>query len=191
MENRKKPTNAFARTCITDALFLLMREQPYTDIRVTDLCARAGVARTTYYRNYRSKEEVIRDAIAHIASRYRQRLQSQTHNAHYTDAGSIFLAFDIFQTYSEWILRMYEANLSGLLLDELTRFLLDTPPLHGTALHEQLLRQAYAGALYSVCIHWIRDGMREPAAVVARQFYEDVAGKLFDGAAEDGGDARG
>ena len=180
MEKRRKPTNEFARECIATALFALMKEMPYQDISITDICNKAGVARTTYYRNYSSKEHVIRDMIERIARRYLQRMQAHTHNARYTDYDSIRLAFVLFRDYSEWIARMYEANITDLLLGALMHFELDMIPLDTADLKERILRQAYAGALCNVCVMWIRDGMREPADVVAGLFYESVAQKLSD-----------
>ena len=57
--DKRKAANQHVKRCITDALFSLMREKNLSDIRITELIARAGVARASFYRNYRAKEDVL------------------------------------------------------------------------------------------------------------------------------------
>lgn len=44
---------------ISAALFSLLREKPFNDISVTEICKAAGVARKTFYRNFTSKADVV------------------------------------------------------------------------------------------------------------------------------------
>ncbi|MYW63088.1 TetR family transcriptional regulator [Streptomyces sp. SID8379] len=48
-----------ARTRLADAAFALFDERGYEQTTVDDIAERAGVGRTTFFRHYRSKEEVI------------------------------------------------------------------------------------------------------------------------------------
>lgn len=43
---------AFFKACLADALLQLMQEAPFETISVSQICARANVGRTTYYRHY-------------------------------------------------------------------------------------------------------------------------------------------
>ena len=52
-----------SREAIQWALMELMREKPFKDISVTEICRRANVSRTTYYRSYYSQEEVLDDVL--------------------------------------------------------------------------------------------------------------------------------
>ena len=45
---------------IVAALFELMRDKPYADITVSDICAAAGVSRKTFYRSFESKVSVVK-----------------------------------------------------------------------------------------------------------------------------------
>ena len=40
----------FLKLCLADSLIVLMKDKPYQDIAVTDICAKAGVSRSTFYR---------------------------------------------------------------------------------------------------------------------------------------------
>ena len=51
------------REAAQEALFLLMREQDYEEIRITDIIRRSGISRSAFYRNYKTKDDVLRDSI--------------------------------------------------------------------------------------------------------------------------------
>ena len=57
----KKPNRQVQRTCswILEATLLLIDEKPYDKITVSDIVEKAGIARQTFYRNYKDKDEVI------------------------------------------------------------------------------------------------------------------------------------
>ena len=56
------------RTCswILEAVLLLMDEKPYNKITVSDITEKAGIARQTFYRNFKDKDEVIIKYFANI-----------------------------------------------------------------------------------------------------------------------------
>jgi AcrR family transcriptional regulator len=47
------------RSWLLEAGLLLMDEKPYSKITVSDITEKAGIARQTFYRNYKDKDEVI------------------------------------------------------------------------------------------------------------------------------------
>jgi len=47
------------KSWIFEALMLLMDETQYSKITVSDICEKAGVARPTFYRNYREKDDIV------------------------------------------------------------------------------------------------------------------------------------
>ena len=69
MSNTTQPKNRqVERTCswILEAVLLLMDEKPYGKITVSDITKKAGIARQTFYRNYKDKDEVIIKYFANI-----------------------------------------------------------------------------------------------------------------------------
>lgn len=56
---RKNINNQIIRESITEALLILMAFKPFTSITVMELTEKAGVGRVSFYRNYKSKEEVL------------------------------------------------------------------------------------------------------------------------------------
>jgi AcrR family transcriptional regulator len=47
------------KSWIFEAVMHLMNEKPYDKITVSDITEKAGIARTTFYRNYTDKDEII------------------------------------------------------------------------------------------------------------------------------------
>lgn len=56
---RQRKTSEFLRTCIFEALMLLLDQKKYEDITISELAEKAGVSRMTYYRTYENKEDVV------------------------------------------------------------------------------------------------------------------------------------
>ena len=59
-------SNAVTREAVQDALFILMEKKDYEEIRITELIQKAGIARSAFYRNYKTKDDVLRDYIGDI-----------------------------------------------------------------------------------------------------------------------------
>jgi AcrR family transcriptional regulator len=47
------------RRWIFEAFMILIAEQPYAKITVSDIIKKAGIARQTFYRNYKNKDDII------------------------------------------------------------------------------------------------------------------------------------
>ena len=55
----KARTNLFLKECLADALLKLLETKPMDKITIEEITSAAGVGRTTYFRNFRSKEEIL------------------------------------------------------------------------------------------------------------------------------------
>lgn len=49
------------KTALREALFACMQEKPLADITITEICATAGMNRTTFYKHYKLAEDIIRE----------------------------------------------------------------------------------------------------------------------------------
>ncbi|HUM83282.1 MAG TPA: TetR/AcrR family transcriptional regulator [Lachnospiraceae bacterium] len=58
--------NTYVVEHITDTILTLLKEKPLTDISISELCDKAGVGRVSFYRNYESKEDIIRNKTEQI-----------------------------------------------------------------------------------------------------------------------------
>lgn len=61
MDSKKEnPISLRSKKWITDALFKLMEEKKFEEITVTDISREADLVRQTFYKNFDSKEDVIK-----------------------------------------------------------------------------------------------------------------------------------
>ena len=60
----------YTRHYIVQALFKLMNEYVYEKISVTDIAVKAGVGRATFYRYFKSKEDVINFYFEHNTKQF-------------------------------------------------------------------------------------------------------------------------
>jgi AcrR family transcriptional regulator len=58
---QKKTSRTVERTkgWIFDALIQLLEKKPWAEIGISDICEKAGVARSSFYRHYKTKEDII------------------------------------------------------------------------------------------------------------------------------------
>ena len=49
----------FIKECITDALIKQMKIKPFHEITITELVKVAGVSRVSFYRNFKSKQDIL------------------------------------------------------------------------------------------------------------------------------------
>jgi AcrR family transcriptional regulator len=83
-----------ARDQLARAAFALFDERGYEQATVEDITERAGLGRTTFFRYYRSKEDVIFPDHDHMIEQVRSRLQAPGHGsplAAVTDAARLVL----------------------------------------------------------------------------------------------------
>ena len=53
--------NRFTKDCIYEALWELLKQYPYNTITITQIANKAGVSRNAIYRNFESKDLIIKN----------------------------------------------------------------------------------------------------------------------------------
>ena len=72
---KENPLTVQSKQWILEALLKLMEEKNYEKITIKELTARADLDRKTFYRNFRSKEEVLYLQLQELCDLYIQMLQ--------------------------------------------------------------------------------------------------------------------
>lgn len=55
-------TTEFLKECLADALINLLKEKPIEKITIPEIAKLSGVGRTTYFRNFTSKNDMLTNA---------------------------------------------------------------------------------------------------------------------------------
>ncbi|MBQ0825110.1 TetR/AcrR family transcriptional regulator [Streptomyces tagetis] len=194
-----------ARIRLADAAFALFDERGYEQTTVDDIAERAGVGRTTFFRNYRSKEAVIFPDHDRLLDLIRDRLATSSHSTalvavsdavrlvllHYIDEGD--LARRRYGLTSKVpALRDREiasvARYQRLFREFIAEWMGD--PTASASLRAELMAAAVVAAHNHVLRRWLRGESRDPVAEVDEAMREVLA--LFpvrspgDGSAEAG-----
>ena len=154
--------NAYVVEQLTRALLALLQEKPLADISVSELCEQAGVGRTSFYRNFQEKEDILRTYIYHLFKEWTGRLGDGA------PLDRLILAmFTHFEGRRDFYALLNERGLTGLLKDVILELCGFRP--------DQEAKAAYASAFAAYSLYgwvevWFRRGMRESAAELAELF---------------------
>lgn len=141
---------------ITDALFRLMKEMPFSSIRITEICKEAGVGRKTFYRNFELKEDVIAFKLDQLCADYEKglpgiRLEDR-----------LAYHFSFIRQYAQEMIVLYNQGLSEMLNAKFAVFLPRTMPVWSEDPMEQEYLSAYVIAgITAVAQVWVTGGFRE------------------------------
>lgn len=90
--------NLYVVNQITDALLKLMKTHPIGEISISQICDAAQVGRASFYRNFESKEDVIRKHLKALSDDWAQRNQGidqsqmvESMFAHYGEHKELFI----------------------------------------------------------------------------------------------------
>lgn len=151
---RKNVTSEMMMDYIEQAFLLLMREKPYGQITVSEITARAGVNRSTYYRHFDTRESILRSYLDSIMETYQRRFKE-------LQSGDFPLylrtMFEAFYEKKEDLLLIHRSGLSYLLYEVLMDqfHFAEVPPA------EQFRVSYHIGGIHANMLLWFDHGMRE------------------------------
>jgi AcrR family transcriptional regulator len=157
-----KETNRLTRESICTALVLIMNNQTFDKISITDLVKRAGVSRTAYYSNYSSKQEILYDLVDSLILEINEKLLPYTDESNGKAKNPrefIKVMLNVFYQRKDIYKTLYEAHFNHIILDRLNQSMLSR--LQDKS-NENIYRIYFnAGALYNVFSKWIQSEMTE------------------------------
>ena len=77
-----------------EALLLLLEDKEYEFITVKEICAKAGVNRSTFYLHYENIDELLVEAIGMINSRFQKAFNNEKIEPHSSKKENLFLIDD-------------------------------------------------------------------------------------------------
>ena len=160
MQATRKP-NSVVRERITAALFELMAEKPLDAISISELTERAEVARVSFYRNFESREDVLR---GHARAATEAFLERVGPDLRHRDPQAFVLAF---------LRHMYERRAFVALYMksqrmDIVREEFDRAFGVGCADRRESARRAFlAGGLYNLSYRWALADYDPPAEMLA------------------------
>ncbi len=143
------------REYITDALLLMMKKVPYNDISITSLCEKAGVTRMSFYRNFSTKEDVLKAWIRSVTESF----LNDSGISYRNDSSEQYFTklFTHLKNHKDICLAIYDAGLIYLIKDEFDSVFLT---LHREE-YDEYKSYFLAGGIYNIFLLWLIHGCRE------------------------------
>ncbi len=168
MDKRKK-ANRRVKESITTALLHLLNQKSISEISISEIISKAGVARASFYRNYASKENVITTLIADILESFRKNIQLDGNNFYTYE--NVYKSFEYFSRYATQVLDLHRFGYGSILLEMLNHF---HEEIAGTMAYKSVEKYKlyiYIGSLYNTALIWLQNVQKETIDEIADMFY--------------------
>lgn len=159
-------SNRLAKECIVTALVELMKIREYDTITITDIAKKAGVSRMAYYRNYTSKDDILNKYIEEVGQSIHKMIADS--NSSSVPYDYFYALFEQLGKYSDLAIVAYRAHLGELILAALIKNMFVTFPPAENNPTDHYYHYFLAGAFYNVFVEWMKGGLREDSATMAR-----------------------
>lgn len=150
---------SFTKSCLFDALVELLQEKELYQIGITELTKKAGVSRTSFYRNYEQISDIIIEFLHERPMGWTTDITPEEYSAYDVTAGY----FDYLIANKKFFQTLYKRNLLHYLLEETHEvfFGVFKPFVEAFGFHEPYQISCFVGTVYQVTYDWIAGGMKE------------------------------
>lgn len=168
-ESNKTKRNRFTRMCIGEALLTLLADNDYDSIKISDIVAKAGISRMTYYNYYHSKTDILDDYLQEVVALYmRSAAEEEEKNTIgvFQDYNHILHALKFFDQYSNFFLTLAHAGLYSVIINAVNRYMEEQVLPHSNESIYALY--FYSGALINTFMKWEENGKVESVEEIAK-----------------------
>ena len=145
--------NAYVIEHINDALFSLLEEKAINEISISEICEIAEVGRMSFYRNYESKEDVVKKRLLQLIREWEKDFEEKSDPNYLSES-----LLQHFYKYKDFYLLIYKQGLSNMLLETLRAACkLDEAKKN----IERYAKSMIAGMIWGWVDEWMRQGMPE------------------------------
>lgn len=159
---------------IADALILLMKNKDFSKITNKDITDKAGYSHITIYRNFKSKEDIIKFYLDEITKEFIKKKKVNFDPNHFKEY--LIVLFTHLKEKEDIGLLLYKANLIHLIKDEFDKIFYNKAKNK----KEQYNYYFISGGLYNIYYHWISNGCKESPEEIAVMFMDFYIKKNID-----------
>lgn len=162
MNNEQK--NSYVKKQITAALVGLLKEKSIADISVKELTQKAQVGRVSFYRNYQTKEDILREEADRLIKEWGRRYETNPESSPETLFPSLF---DFYRENKEYYTILYQAGMASVMLETILNTIQITDEMENL---EAYLKSFWGYGIYGWMIEWIKRGMPESGSELLTLF---------------------
>lgn len=162
MNNEQK--NTYVKKQITAALLALLKEKSLSDISVSELTNKAEIGRVSFYRNYQSKEDILKEESDRLIKEWGRLYESNPKSAPETLFPSLF---DFYRDHRDFYTTLYNADMSSIMMETIIGTIQITPEMQNL---EAYMKSFWAYGIYGWMLEWIKRGMQESGKELSALF---------------------
>ena len=146
--------NIFSKDCFYNALVEIMKEKDFELIQINELCKRAGFNRSTFYRNFNSKMDVLMNKFKEEAKKYQELVKDSIDQSFTYKAIKLF---ELLRCSNHLFIQMRKAKLDQEMFEEFFNIY----PVDSNLTFSPYAMTFKAGGVYMVIMKWMENGMKE------------------------------
>ena len=151
-------TTDFLKECMSDSLLKLMRKKDFSKITVDVIAAGAGVNRSTWFRNYTTKNEALTFKLVKLWDRWADEYDLSEKRGYNTDNAQDFFRFNY--ENRTFLKTIRDAGLKSAIYDAFYSAMM---PLFQTDVQGCYFSRFYSYGLFGLLDEWIsRDFLETP-----------------------------
>ena len=163
-------SNLFTKECICTALLTLMAVKTFEQITVTEIIKKAGVSKGGFYRNYKSKEDVLQQICEEL---FQYILEYMEEHRLYENTRQWFVEFfnNVAENQKTYQLLMNaQAPKNVILKFDEDRILRELQ--RDESIKEHYRAVAIAKGLMEIVVIWVKNGMKETPKEMAEMMLD-------------------
>lgn len=168
--------NQFVRMCIGKALIQLLDTKAFEKITITEIVQHANVSRMTFYKYYKTKQEVLEDYMFEVVHAYYRDASCREDIGGVGDLKHICHGFYFFKQYSDFVMTLVKANQYTIIMNAINEYMLYLAKDISVSMSHYDLYY-YAGAVCNVYMNWVMNGMKESPETMAQIVYRNIVFK--------------
>lgn len=145
--------NLYVLEHITDAVLKLMQKYDLNDISISQICEEAGVGRASFYRNFESKSDVLKQYLVKLIQEWGKEFEEKADPSYFSES-----LLKHYYKYKDIYLLLYKRGLSEMIYETI-RWAAKMDEAQNNV--ERYVKSMTAGALFGWIDEWMRQGMPE------------------------------
>lgn len=153
------------KKALFDALINLMEEEAFENIKVSDICEKALINRSTFYAHYTDKYELVSSFIKNLTDELKQELEKNNHistsKEYYLEMLRLF--FSHVEKQKEAYASILIHNRNSIMMDMVYQTLDEDIKKHlplKTGIPSEIVSKFYLGAVFNIGIEWLNSSSK-------------------------------
>ncbi|SJZ39242.1 TetR/AcrR family transcriptional regulator [Anaerorhabdus furcosa] len=166
--DKRKIANKQVKDKLFQALIEFANKKDWSKVSVTELIEKAGVARASFYRNFKSVEEIVDYGVQKMVEAYHQNKPENYEGAHSKEL--LLYKFTFYGEHAQLILTFHHAKIAHSLLDVITDCEIEEAGDMSFKSIQRYELYYFSGAFYNMMLNWLENGVKETPQQMTEEF---------------------